>query len=83
MVNPRRLKYCVNNEWHESKTARHMPVTNSRTGEVMAVAPCSTAEEVNSAAGRTYRPFIEEMIIISGRTTYASGDDEAVVMSKR
>ena len=45
----RRLKYCVNNEWKESKTAKYMPVTNSSTGEVMAEAPCCTVEEVNSA----------------------------------
>ena len=46
---PRRLKYCVNNEWKESKTGKYMPVTNSSTGEVMAEAPTCTVEEVNSA----------------------------------
>ena len=45
----KRLKYCVNNEWKDSKTAKYMPVTNSSTGEIMAEAPCCTVEEVNSA----------------------------------
>ncbi|MCX5818938.1 MAG: CoA-acylating methylmalonate-semialdehyde dehydrogenase [Deltaproteobacteria bacterium] len=45
----RRLRYCVNNEWRESKTTKYMPVTNSSTGEVMAEAPCCTVDEVNNA----------------------------------
>ena len=49
MGEPKRLKYCVNNEWRESKTMKYMPVTDSSTGEVMAEAPCCTVEEVNSA----------------------------------
>ncbi len=49
MSEPRKLKYCVNGEWLESKTSKYMPVTNSSTGEVMALAPCCTAEEVEDA----------------------------------
>ena len=46
----RRLRYCVNNEWLESKTEKaFMPVTDSSTGEVIAEAPCCTVEEVNAA----------------------------------
>ncbi len=44
-----KLKYCVNNEWRESKTSKYMPVTNSSTGELMAEAPCCTPEEVLSS----------------------------------
>ncbi|MBU2261917.1 MAG: aldehyde dehydrogenase family protein, partial [Proteobacteria bacterium] len=53
----RRLKYCVNNEWRESKTAKYMPVTNSSTGEVMAEAPCCTVEEVNGAVAAAAAAF--------------------------
>lgn len=45
----KRLKYCVNGEWKESKTERYMPVTNSSTGELMAETPCCTAVEVVEA----------------------------------
>jgi malonate-semialdehyde dehydrogenase (acetylating)/methylmalonate-semialdehyde dehydrogenase len=44
-----KLKYCVNNEWRESKTTKYMPVTNSSTGELMAEAPCCTPDEVLSS----------------------------------
>ena len=53
----RRLKYCVNNEWKESKTGKYMPVTNSSTGEVIAEAPCCTVEEVNSAVAAAKAAF--------------------------
>jgi malonate-semialdehyde dehydrogenase (acetylating) / methylmalonate-semialdehyde dehydrogenase len=50
MQGPKRLRYCVNNEWRESKTAKpYMPVTDSSTGAVIAEAPCCTVDEVNSA----------------------------------
>ncbi len=45
----KRLKYCVNGEWKESKSGKYMPVTNSSTGELMAEAPCCTVDEVNEA----------------------------------
>jgi len=57
MSGTRRLRYCVNNEWHESQTAKYMSVTNSSTGEVMAEAPCCTAEEVNSAVAAAKAAF--------------------------
>ena len=43
------LKYCVDNEWCESATAKYMDVTDSSTGEVFAQAPCCTAGEVETA----------------------------------
>jgi malonate-semialdehyde dehydrogenase (acetylating)/methylmalonate-semialdehyde dehydrogenase len=49
MPSLRRLKYCVNGEWKDSKTTKYMPITNASTGEVMAETPCCTVEEVNSA----------------------------------
>lgn len=42
-------KYCVNNEWKESKTKRYMPVTDSSTGAVIAEVPCCTTDEVEAA----------------------------------
>jgi len=49
MTEIKRLKYCCNNEWKESKTNKYMPVTNSSTGEIIAKAPCCTPEEVSEA----------------------------------
>ena len=51
------MRYCVNNEWHESKTTRNMPVTHSSTSEVMAEAPSCTVEEVNSAVAAAKAAF--------------------------
>ncbi|MEI6126706.1 MAG: CoA-acylating methylmalonate-semialdehyde dehydrogenase [Pseudomonadota bacterium] len=45
----RKLKYCVNNKWKESKTNKYMPVTDSSTGELIGEAPCCTKEEVLEA----------------------------------
>ena len=45
----KRLKFCVNNEWVESKTGKYMPVMNPSTGAQIAEAPCCTLEEVNAA----------------------------------
>ena len=53
----RELRYCVNNEWRESKTTKYMPVTNSSTGEVIAEAPCCTVEEVDSAVAAAKAAF--------------------------
>ena len=49
MSKVRRLKYCADGEWRESKTGRYMPVTDSSTGELIAEAPACTAEEVTGA----------------------------------
>ena len=57
MSEPRELKYCVDNEWRASATAKYMPVTNSSTGEVMAEAPCCTKEEVNGAVAAAKAAF--------------------------
>ena len=57
MTSLRRLRYCVNNEWKESKTGKYMPVTNSSTGEIMAEAPCCTVDEVNAAVEAAKNAF--------------------------
>ena len=49
MPEVKRLKYCVNGEWLESKTSRWMPVTDSSTGDLIAETPACTAQEVADA----------------------------------
>ena len=44
---PKKLKFFMDGAWHESKTSKFLPVTNSSTGELMAEAPSCTLEEVN------------------------------------
>ena len=53
----KRLKYSVNGEWRESKTARYMDCYNPSTGEVVAQAPQCTAEEVESAVAAAQAAF--------------------------
>jgi malonate-semialdehyde dehydrogenase (acetylating) / methylmalonate-semialdehyde dehydrogenase len=58
MTEPKRLQYCVDNQWRDSKTAKpYMPITDSSTGEVIALAPCCTVEEVNSAVAAAKAAF--------------------------
>jgi len=57
MADIRRLKYCVDGEWLESKTDRYMPVTDSSTGEVIAEAPACTAQEVRDAVAAAAAAF--------------------------
>jgi len=54
----KRLKYCVNNEFKESKTAKYMPITDSSTGEVIAETPCCTKEEVLEAIAAAKAAFL-------------------------
>lgn len=53
----KRMKYCVNGEWLESKTENYMLVTNSSTGEPMAEVPCCTVDEVESAIAAAQAAF--------------------------
>ena len=57
VVKNRRLRFCVDNEWRESKTQKFMPVMNPSTGEQIAEAPCCTQEEVNSAVAAAARAY--------------------------
>jgi malonate-semialdehyde dehydrogenase (acetylating) / methylmalonate-semialdehyde dehydrogenase len=58
MTHVKRLQYCVNNEWRESKTGKYMPVTNSSTGELIAETPCCTVDEVNDAVAAAKAAFL-------------------------
>lgn len=57
VVKDRRLRYCVDNEWRESKTGKFMPVMNPSTGEQIAEAPCCTQDEVDAAVAAAARAF--------------------------
>ncbi len=46
---PEKLKYYVDGQWRESKTEKYMDCFNPSTGEVVALAPQCTQEEVDSA----------------------------------
>ena len=46
---PKKLKYCVGGQWLESKTDNYMDCFNPSTGEVIALAPQCTADEVEMA----------------------------------
>ena len=45
---PKKLKYCAGGKWLESKTSSYMDCYNPSTGEVIALAPQCTADEVES-----------------------------------
>ena len=57
MSEVRRMGYCVNGEWLESKTDKYMPVTDSSTGEVIAEVPCCTEEECEAAIAAADEAF--------------------------
>jgi len=48
-VNPKKLMYFAGGKWLESKTANYMKCYNPSTGEVIALAPQCTADEVGQA----------------------------------
>lgn len=48
----RRMKYCVNGEWKESKTSKWLPVSDSSTGELIAEVPCCTQDELEERSPR-------------------------------
>ena len=52
-----RLRYCVDNDWRESRTGKYMPVMDPSTGQQIAEAPCCTQEEVNSAVTAAARAY--------------------------
>ncbi|MDR1608739.1 MAG: CoA-acylating methylmalonate-semialdehyde dehydrogenase [Deltaproteobacteria bacterium] len=45
----KRLKYCVNNEWLETKSGQYSAVMNPSTGETIAEAPIVTKAEAEAA----------------------------------
>ena len=53
----KRLKFCINNEWIESSTAKYMPVMNPSLGVQIAEAPCCTQREVDAAVAAAAAAF--------------------------
>ncbi len=53
----KRLKFCVNNEWRETKSGKYMAVMNPSTGQQIAETPCCTLEEVSAAAEAAQAAF--------------------------
>jgi malonate-semialdehyde dehydrogenase (acetylating) / methylmalonate-semialdehyde dehydrogenase len=69
----RNLRYCVDGEWRESKTGKYMPVTDSSTGAVIAMAPACTAEEVSeavAAAAAAFPGWAEKPITVRTQVLY-------------
>ncbi|MEW6261669.1 MAG: CoA-acylating methylmalonate-semialdehyde dehydrogenase [Thermodesulfobacteriota bacterium] len=54
---PKKLKYHVNGEWLESKTTKYMDCYDPSTGEVIAVAPQCTQDEVDAAIKAAHEAF--------------------------
>ena len=57
MANIKRLKFCINNEWVTSATAKYMPVFNPSLGTQIAETPCCTQSEVDSAVNAADAAF--------------------------
>ncbi len=57
MASIKRLKYCINNEWLESATAKYMPVFNPSLGAQIAETPCCTQAEVDKAVDAANAAF--------------------------
>ena len=52
-----KLKYCVYNEWSESRCEAYTPVLNPSTGQVIAQAPTCTPAEVENAVQAAREAF--------------------------
>ena len=59
MAEIKKMGYCVNGEWKESKAEKYMDVTDSSTGEVIAQVPCCTPDEVEEAIASAQAAFPE------------------------
>jgi malonate-semialdehyde dehydrogenase (acetylating)/methylmalonate-semialdehyde dehydrogenase len=57
MSSPKKLKLCIGGKWKESASGKTMPVMNPSTGQVMAEAPCCTADEVSEAVAASKAAF--------------------------
>ena len=53
----KRLKYCVNNQWLESKSGKYAPVMNPSLGVQIAETPICTKDEVESAVAAARAAF--------------------------
>lgn len=56
---PRELPLYANGEWRHSKTGEYLPVTNPASGEVIARAPATTAEDIDLAVQAAAAAFPE------------------------
>ena len=59
MAEIKKMGYCVNGEWKESKAEKYMDVTDSSTGEVIAQVPCCTPDEVEEAIASAQAAYPE------------------------
>jgi malonate-semialdehyde dehydrogenase (acetylating)/methylmalonate-semialdehyde dehydrogenase len=55
---PKKLRYSINGEWRESKTNQYMNCYNPSTGEVIALAPQCTVDEVEAAIDAAKEAFL-------------------------
>src|SRR5450756_2412929 len=56
-MKPKVLRYSINGEWRESKTNQYMNCYNPSTGEVIALAPQCTVDEVEAAVDAAKEAF--------------------------
>jgi malonate-semialdehyde dehydrogenase (acetylating) / methylmalonate-semialdehyde dehydrogenase len=54
---PKKLKFWINNQWRESKTAKYMDCYDPSTGEIIAQAPQCTSAEVEEAVAAAAAAF--------------------------
>lgn len=65
----KRMKYCVNGEWKDSKTTKWLPVSDSSTGEIIAEVPCCTQDELEEAIAAAHAAFPAwSLMSLSART---------------
>ena len=65
----KRMKFCVNGQWKDSKTDQWIEVTDSSTGKIMAEVPCCTVDEVDEAIASADAAFPAwSMLSLSKRT---------------
>ena len=65
----KRMKYCVNGEWKDSKTTKGLPVSDSSTGEIIAEVPCCTQDELEEAIAAAHAAFPAwSLMSLSART---------------
>ncbi|MEZ4483474.1 MAG: CoA-acylating methylmalonate-semialdehyde dehydrogenase [Syntrophotaleaceae bacterium] len=55
----KRLRFCIDNEWRESKTEKYMAIMNPSLGVQIAETPCCTTEEVEEAVQSAKKAFVE------------------------
>jgi malonate-semialdehyde dehydrogenase (acetylating)/methylmalonate-semialdehyde dehydrogenase len=57
MTTTRPLANYINGAWHPAKHASHVDVTNPATGDVLATAPMTSADEVHAAVQAAHEAF--------------------------